>query len=106
MRFTYSPERVCSKQFLFDVDEESRVINGFAHAGGCPGNLEGISRLIRGKTIDEVIDCFEDMPICSGSKVSSCPEQIRNALVSLRAQLDGGEAPKAAPGRLFGIFGR
>ena len=44
------------------------------------------------KELNEVIDRFADMPICSGSKVTSCPEQIRNGLIELRKKLDAAEA--------------
>ena len=91
MQFVYVPERVCSKMFMIDVDENTRIINGFEFKGGCPGNLQGIGRLIRGLHIDEGIERFADMPICSTSKVTSCPEQLRNALLALRAQLDAGQ---------------
>ncbi len=91
MQFVFVPERVCSKMYMIDVDEKTRTINGFDFKGGCPGNLQGIGRLIRGMAIDEVIERFDNMPICPTSKVSSCPEQIRRALLELRAKLDAGE---------------
>ena len=94
MHYVFTPERVCSKMFLFDVDDETRVIRDFQFQGGCPGNLNGISRLVRGMKIDDVISRFESMPICPSSKVTSCPEQIRRALVELRSKLDAGEAPQ------------
>ena len=90
MQFVFIPERVCSKMNMIEVDEKSRIITRFDFKGGCPGNLQGIGRLIRGMHIDEVISRFENMPICPTSKVSSCPEQIRRALLDLRAKLDTG----------------
>ena len=94
MQFVFTPERVCSKMFMIDVDEKSRTINNFEFKGGCPGNLNGIGRLIRGMSIDEVIDRFADMPICPTSKVTSCPEQLRKALIELRDKLNAGETPE------------
>lgn len=94
MQFVFTPERVCSKMFMIDVDEKSRTINNFEFKGGCPGNLNGIGRLIRGMSIDEVIDRFADMPICPTSKVTSCPEQLRKALIELRDKLNAGEMPE------------
>ena len=90
MQFVFIPERVCSKMYMIEVDEKSRIITRFDFKGGCPGNLQGIGRLIRGMHIDEVISRFENMPICPTSKVSSCPEPIRRALLDLRAKLDTG----------------
>ncbi|WP_294485052.1 TIGR03905 family TSCPD domain-containing protein [uncultured Mailhella sp.] len=94
MQFVFTPERVCSKMFMIDVDEKSRTINNFEFKGGCPGNLNGIGRLIRGMSIDDVIDRFADMPICPTSKVTSCPEQLRKALIELRDKLNAGETPE------------
>lgn len=91
MRFVFEPERVCSKKFTIDVDERKRLITGFESREGCPGNLGGISRLICGMSIDDVIDRFENMPVCPTSKVSSCPDQLRRALLELRTRLDAGE---------------
>ena len=90
MQFVFTPERVCSKMFMIEVDEKTRTITNFEFKGGCPGNLQGIGRLIRGMHIDEVIDRFDNMPICPTSKVTSCPEQLRRALIDLRAKLDTG----------------
>ena len=94
MQFVFIPERVCSKMYMIEVDEKSRIITRFDFKGGCPGNLQGIGRLIRGMHIDEVISRFENMPICPTSKVTSCPEQLRKALIELRDKLNAGETPE------------
>ena len=100
MQFVYTPERVCSKVFMIEVDEATRTITNFDFKGGCPGNLNGIGRLVRGMHIDEVISRFDNMPICPSSKVTSCPEQFRKALLELKSQLDSGK-PQARP--VFGL---
>ena len=63
MQFVYTPERVCSKVFMIEVDEATRTITNFEFKGGCPGNLQAIGRLVRGMHIDEVISRFDNMPI-------------------------------------------
>lgn len=90
MQFVFIPEHVCSKMYIIEVDEKSRIITRFDFKGGCPGNLHGIGRLICGMHINDVISRFENMPICPTSKVTSCPEQIRRALLDLRNRLDTG----------------
>ncbi len=100
MRYIFTPEHVCSKKFMIEVDDESRIIRDFAFTGGCPGNLEGISRLIRGMKMDEVIARFEGMPVCRTSKVSSCPEQLAKALKEMKAMLDRGETQERS---IFGL---
>lgn len=92
MQFVFTPERVCSKMFMIEVDDKTRTITNFEFKGGCPGNLQGIGRLIRGMHIDDVIERFADMPICPTSKVTSCPEQLRKALLELRDRLNSGVA--------------
>ena len=94
MQFVFIPERVCSKMFMIEVDEKTRTITNFEFKGGCPGNLNGIGRLIRGMHINDVIERFDNMPICPTSKVTSCPEQLRQALIELRDKLDAGVAPE------------
>ena len=93
MQYVFNPERVCAKVFMIDIDENTRTIRDFESKGGCPGNLKAIARFTRGMHIDEVIDRLADMPICPASKVTSCPEQLRNGLIELRKKLDAGETP-------------
>ena len=42
---TYSTKGTCSKQIIFDLDEDNKVHN-VKFIGGCSGNLQGISRLV------------------------------------------------------------
>ena len=93
MQYVFNPERVCAKVFMIDIDENTRTIRDFESKGGCPGNLKAIARFTRGMHIVEVIDRLADMPICPASKVTSCPEQLRNGLLELRKKLDAGETP-------------
>lgn len=73
---TYSPRGTCSKQIVFDLDEENRIHN-LKFIGGCSGNLQGISRLVEGKTAEEII------PLIKGIRCrqnTSCPDQLAAAL--------------------------
>ncbi len=109
MQYLFTPERVCSKQFFLDIDDSTRTITNFEFKGGCPGNLNGISRLIRGMKIDDVIERFADMPICPSSKVTSCPEQLRKALIEARQKMDAGETqqrPRFGLDAFSNVFGR
>lgn len=74
--FTYTTRGTCSRQILFDVDEENRLHN-VKFIGGCSGNLQGISRLVEGKTPDEIV------PLLKGIRCrqnTSCPDQLAHAL--------------------------
>ena len=46
--------------------------------GGCNGNLKGISSLVKGMPVDEVITRLEG--ITCGFKGTSCPDQLAQAL--------------------------
>ncbi|MFW5488388.1 MAG: TIGR03905 family TSCPD domain-containing protein [Desulfovibrio sp.] len=79
--FTYTPKGVCSKQMMFDVTEDD-TIKSLRVIGGCPGNLEGLSRLIEGMAVDEVIAKLSG--ITCGKKSTSCPDQLTKALVEYK----------------------
>ena len=53
MKYEYNPKGTCSKKMIFEIENE--VIKEVEIIGGCPGNLKGISRIIRGMKLDEVI---------------------------------------------------
>ncbi|MCD7779868.1 MAG: TIGR03905 family TSCPD domain-containing protein [Candidatus Gastranaerophilales bacterium] len=53
--------------------------------GGCPGNLEGIRKLIKGMEIDDVIEKLYG--IRCGGKQTSCPDQLSRCLISYKQEL-------------------
>ena len=61
---------------IFDI--EKNIINSLKIIGGCPGNTVGVSRLVAGKNIDEVIEMLEG--INCGARGTSCPDQVAMAL--------------------------
>lgn len=67
---------VCSKEINFDVVENK--IKNVSFIGGCDGNLLGISSLVEGMDINEVISRLKG--IQCGSKDTSCPDQLARAL--------------------------
>ena len=79
--FTYSPVGTCSRQILFDVDSEKRLHN-VRFIGGCSGNLQGIARLVEGKTLDEIESLLKGVK-CKGG--TSCPDQLSKAITSYKA---------------------
>ncbi len=74
--YTYQPEGVCSKAIHFDI--QNGVIKNVSFVGGCPGNLQGISRLVEGMTPSDAISRLEG--IRCGGKLTSCPDQFAKAL--------------------------
>lgn len=61
-----------------DLVVEDGVVQDVCIEGGCSGNLQGISRLVKGMRIEDVIDRLEG--IQCGNKQTSCPDQLAKAL--------------------------
>jgi len=77
--YIYYPKGVCSRQILIDFDGE--IIKDIKFIGGCSGNLQGISRLVKGRTIDDVISTLKGVQ-CRNS--TSCPDQLAVALMQYK----------------------
>ena len=82
MRYEYKTNGTCSRSILFDV-EDGKVKN-VEFLGGCNGNLKGISALIEGMSVEEVISRVEG--ITCGMKATSCPDQLAQALKQAKAE--------------------
>ena len=80
--FTYSPTGTCSRQILFDVDQDNKMHN-VRFIGGCGGNLQGIARLVEGKDIDEIQTLLAGIR-CRNN--TSCPDQLSRAIADYKAK--------------------
>ncbi len=76
MKFSYNPKGVCSMRMDFDV-EDNKIVS-LNVIGGCDGNLKGISKLVQGMNVDDVISKLEGTTC--GRKKTSCPDQLATAL--------------------------
>jgi uncharacterized protein (TIGR03905 family) len=76
MNFEYVPRGVCSRKMVLEI--EGNVLQSLEVYGGCNGNLKGISSLVEGMDIDEIIERLDD--ITCGGKNTSCPDQLAQAL--------------------------
>lgn len=76
MKYTYEPKGVCSRQINLEVEEG--VVIKLEVIGGCNGNLQGISKLVEGMKVEEVIRKLKG--INCKEKGTSCPDQIARAL--------------------------
>ena len=85
--FTYSTKGTCSRQILFNVDGENKL-RGVRFIGGCGGNLQGISRLVEGKNIDEVETLLSGIK-CRNN--TSCPDQLSKAIGEYKQSLTASE---------------
>ena len=77
MTYTFRPKGVCSQEMRVEVDDQG-VIQKMEVLGGCSGNLQGISALLRGMKVEEAIGRMEG--IRCGGKPTSCPDQLARAL--------------------------
>lgn len=76
MEYSYKTKGTCSTNIQLDVQEG--VVMDVAFYGGCNGNLQGISQLVKGMKVEEVLSRLEG--IRCGGKVTSCPDQLCHAL--------------------------
>ena len=76
MTIEYTPRGVCSQKMNIQV--EDGIIHSVEVLGGCSGNLQGISRLVEGRSVEEAIRRLDG--IRCGWKKTSCPDQLAQAL--------------------------
>ena len=74
--YTYTTRGTCAREIRFTLDGDTVLDVTFIR--GCMGNTSGISALVRGMKIDEVIARLEG--IDCGGKGTSCPDQLARAL--------------------------
>lgn len=82
MEYRYRPQGVCSQEIVIDI--ENGIVKDLKVIGGCSGNLQGIANLVKGRTVDEVIERLNG--IKCGLKPTSCPDQIAKALEQYKKQ--------------------
>ena len=76
MVYTYRPKGVCAQ--MMKIELEDGVIQEVQVLGGCNGNLQGISALVRGMRAEDAIERMKG--IRCGFKKTSCPDQLALAL--------------------------
>jgi uncharacterized protein (TIGR03905 family) len=83
MHYEHTNKGTCSRSILFDIEDGK--LKNVQYIGGCNGNLKGISALVEGMDIDEVIARLEGTTC--GMKSTSCPDQLAQALKEVKATL-------------------
>ncbi len=76
MRYKYTTSGTCTREIDFDID--GNVVTNVTFHGGCPGNLAAISKVVEGKTVEEIENWFKD--IKCGFKPTSCSAQLAIAV--------------------------
>lgn len=77
MKYEFTPKGVCTQRITFYVDDDG-VIGDVTFIGGCAGNTTGVSRLVKGRNVQDVIDLLADVEC--GFRGTSCPAQFALAL--------------------------
>ena len=83
MEYSYKTKGTCSQMIQFSL--ENGKVSNVQFFGGCNGNLKGISALVNGMDIDDVIARLEGTTC--GSKKTSCPDQLAKALKAYKAEI-------------------
>ena len=76
MTIEFTPQGVCSRKMIIEV--ENGIVTNVTVVGGCNGNLQGISSLVKGLKVEDVIKRLDG--IKCGMKGTSCPDQLAQAL--------------------------
>lgn len=79
----YKTSGVCSSEINFEIDEETETIQSVKFKNGCAGNANGLSKLLVGMSVEDVIQKLEGTEC--GFKSTSCPDQLAKALKKWRS---------------------
>ena len=82
MTYSYKTKGTCSTQI--DLELDGNVVHNVKFTGGCNGNLQGISALVKGMKPEEAINRLKG--IRCGFKSTSCPDQLAHALEEMIAK--------------------
>ena len=83
MTYSFRPRGVCSQEMLVELDDQG-IIRDLKVVGGCSGNLQGISALVRDMPAQEAIARLRG--IRCGFKPTSCPDQLAQGLEKILQQ--------------------
>ena len=82
MQYKYRTKGTCSQEIYFEIEDGK--LKNVSFLGGCNGNLKGIGSLVEGMDVAEAIARMQG--IHCGSKPTSCPDQLAQALKAAKAQ--------------------
>lgn len=84
MEYRYKTKGTCSEEMIIEIEKD--IITKVTIIGGCKGNTAGISKLVEGMNINDVIDKLKGIPC--GSKGTSCPDQLAIALEEIKNKIE------------------
>lgn len=80
--FVYKTHGTCSREITIELDGDT--VTSVSFLGGCNGNLKGVSALVTGRKVQDVINTLSG--ITCGFKNTSCPDQLAKALTAALAE--------------------
>jgi len=85
MKHTYKTHGTCATEIQFDINDN--VITNISFKNGCNGNLQAISRLADGMTVEEIVKKCKGIVCASNgkSKGTSCADQLALAVLKATA---------------------
>ena len=72
---TYTTQGTCSRAIEYEVTDG--VLTACRYVGGCPGNTQGVAKLVVGRKVENVIGLLKGIQCRNGT---SCPDQLARAL--------------------------
>ena len=76
MQHSFKPKGICAREIIFELDD-NKLVRNVKFMGGCAGNASGISKLVEGLHVDEVVAKLKGTQCRYGT---SCPDQLAKAL--------------------------
>ncbi len=76
MKYSYRTTNTCARVITFDLT--NNIVTNVEFTGGCPGNLQAISKLVEGMTVEEIDNKLSG--IKCGMKQTSCADQLARAV--------------------------
>ena len=73
---SYTPQGTCSRHIGIEI--EDGIVKNVQFTGGCHGNTQGVSILVKGMKVEDVIAKLKGIN-CKG-RGTSCPDQLARAL--------------------------
>ena len=80
MTINFTPRGVWSRRITITV--ENGIVEDVKFTGGCNGNTQGISMLVKGMRVEDVIQRLDN--IDCGGRGTSCPDQLAKALKTIQ----------------------
>lgn len=78
----FKPSGICAMGIDFEVIDGR--VHGVKYTGGCDGNHKGLTALVEGMPVEEVIERLSG--ITCGMRNTSCPDQLARALKEYTAK--------------------